>query len=108
MTPPDAIAFLAAGNDHLGAAHAYARDLDRALHYWREAIRLHEAEANLYDAAVARRNIALALAANGSPVDARQYAEAALRGFQTCGSGAAAEVQETLALISEIAKATTA
>jgi len=37
--------------------------------------------------------------------DAWQYAEAALRGFQTYGAGAADDIQKTLDLIAEIAKA---
>ena len=72
------------------------------------AIRLREAQGNLYAAAQARYNLAIALRKAGSFADAREYAEAALRDYQTYGPGAANEVQETLALISAIAKAATA
>jgi tetratricopeptide (TPR) repeat protein len=108
MTPPDAIAQLAVFRNQLGNIYLNAGQIDRALHHWRESIRLDEAQGNLYGAAQTRFNVAVALARAGRFADARQYAEAALRGYQTYGPGAAAEVQKTLGLIADIAKAASA
>lgn len=105
MTPPDAVEYLATGHSQLGNIYDDAGDHDRALHHLREAIRLREAGGDLYGAADTRYNVARTLARTGRLADARQYAEAALRDFQTYGSGAADKVQLTLALISYIAKA---
>jgi tetratricopeptide (TPR) repeat protein len=108
MTPTDAVGQLAAAHNGLGIIYNIAGDLDRALDHYRESIRLQEAQGNLYGAAEARRNVAITLEGAGRFADARQYAEAALLGFQTYGAGAADRVQDTLALISRIAKAATA
>lgn len=108
MTPPDAIEQSAVIHNQLGNVYGDAGDLDRALHYWRESIRLKEAADNVYGAAVTRYNVAAALKNAGRFTDARQYAEAALRGYQTYGAGAADRVQKTLDLIAAIAQAATA
>ncbi len=108
MTPPQAIGPLAMIHDGLGLVYHVAGDLDRALFHFREAIRLHEAESNSYGAAKNRCNFASALAQAGRFTDARQYAEAALRDYETYGAGAADDVLRTLELISRIAKAATA
>jgi tetratricopeptide (TPR) repeat protein len=107
-TPPDAVGCLAVGHSELGVIYRNAGDLDRALHHYRESLRLEEVQGNLYGAAQTRYNVALALMDDGQFADARQYAEAALRNFQAYGGGAADDVQKTLALISSIAKAATA
>ena len=108
MTPPDAVADMAVVHNQLGNIYFGAGDLDRALHHFNESIRLEEAQGNLYGAAETRYNVALALWQSGRLADARQYADAALRGFQTYGAGAAQDVQKTLDLISDIAKAASA
>ena len=108
MMPTDAIADLAVAHNQLGNIHSNAGDLDRALHHWREAIRFEEAAQQPYGAAQSRYNVALALARAGRLADARQYADAALRDFQTYGAGTAQDVEDTLDLIAEIAKAATA
>lgn len=60
-------------------------------------------QGNLYGAAQPRFNVALALrATRGRLADAREYAYAALRNYQTYGDRAAAEIQETQGLIAEI------
>jgi tetratricopeptide (TPR) repeat protein len=102
MTPPDAIGRLAVTHTLLGNDYDDASDLGRALHHYREAIRLYEAQGDLYGAAETRCNMAIALMEAGRLTDARQYAEAALRGFQTYGPGAADMVDKTLDLISTI------
>jgi len=108
MTPRDAVAYLTIGHNQLGNIYDDAGDLDRAMHHYREAIRLQEAGGDIYGAAQTRYNVAATLKDAGRLPDARQYAEAALRNYQTYGAGAADEVQQTLALISRIAKAATA
>jgi tetratricopeptide (TPR) repeat protein len=108
MTPPDAVGQLAAAHSELGAIYDAGGDLDHSLHHYRETIRLFEVQGNLYHAATARYNVALVLAQASRFADARQYAEAALRDYQTYGANAADEVQRMLDLISQIAKAATA
>jgi tetratricopeptide (TPR) repeat protein len=108
MTPPDAVGQFATIHNALGVIYRNAGDLDRALPHCRESIRLEEAQGNLYGAALTRDNVAATLMQAGRLADARQYAEAALRNFQAYGAGAADEVQQTLALITYIAKAATA
>jgi tetratricopeptide (TPR) repeat protein len=105
MTPPDAVDQLAAIQNQMGVIYRAAGDLARALHHYRESIRLEEAQGNRYGAAQSRFNVAITLMRAGRFADARQYAEAALRDFQTYGSGAADMVDTTLDLISRIAKA---
>jgi tetratricopeptide (TPR) repeat protein len=107
-TPPDALGQLAAIHGQLGNIYNDGGDPDRALHHQREAIRLFEAEGNLYGAAQARYNVAATLNDAGRLADARQYAKAALRDYQTYGAGAADKVQKTLDLIADIDKAATA
>jgi len=53
------------------------------LPHWREAIDYAEAASNLYEAGQTRYNVALALARAGRLQDAREYAQVALRNFQT-------------------------
>jgi len=108
MTPPDAVADMAVVHNQLGNIYFGAGDLDRALHHFNESIRLEEAAGDPYGAATTRYNVAVTLAGAGRLDDARQYAEAAVRGFQTYGAGAAQDVQKTLDLISDIAKAASA
>jgi tetratricopeptide (TPR) repeat protein len=107
MTPSDAVEYLATGHNQLGIIYLDAGDIGRALHHYRESIRLKEARGDLYDAAGTRFNVAIALARAGRFADARQYAEAALRDYQTYGAGAAEDVQHTLDIISRIDKSAT-
>ena len=105
MIPPDAIGDLAATHGQLGNIYLRAGILDRALEHYRQTIRYYEQAGNLYSAAQTRYNVALALAQSGRFGDAREYALAALRNYQTCGPGAADEIQKTLDLIAQIDKA---
>ena len=108
ITPPDAVDRLAVIHNQLGNIYDDTGDVGRARSHYNEAIRLRESQGNLYAAAQARYNVAIALRKAGSFADARQYADTALRDFQTYGPGAAAMVERTLDLISLIAKAATA
>ena len=80
------------------AESRFAFQLTAQDRHYSEAIRLREAQGDLYDAAQIRYNVAIALTKGGRFPDARQYANTALRDFQTYGSGAAAMVEKTLDL----------
>ena len=79
-----------------------AGDIDRALPHYRESIRLREASGNVYGAATTRFNVALDLADSGRVADAREYARAALRNFETYGAGAAEMIQRTQQLLARL------
>ena len=108
MVPPDAVGSLAVAHNQLGIIYHDANDLDRALHHYRASIRFYKSAGDLYGAARPQYNIALALLGSKRFADAREYAAAALRNYQTYGSSAAKEVQKTLDLIALIAKAASA
>jgi hypothetical protein len=61
-----------------------------------------EAAGDLYRAAASRFNVALALRDADRLPDARAYAEAALRNYQTYGDRAAEDIQDTQRLIAAI------
>jgi tetratricopeptide (TPR) repeat protein len=105
MTPADAIGQLAAIHNQLGATYGDVGQLDRALHHYREAIRCEESAGNLYGAAQTHYNVAVDLLNAGRFADARDYAHAALRNFQTYGASAQQDIQNTLDLIARIDKA---
>ncbi len=102
LDPPDAPGELATDHNQLGLIYYDAGDLDRALHHYRESIRYEEMQGNLYGAGTTRFNVALALAKASRLADAREYAHAALRNFETYGEGAAEEIQKTRRLIEKI------
>jgi tetratricopeptide (TPR) repeat protein len=66
----------------------------------REAVQRFEDAGALFNAAGTRFNIALTLARAGRREDALEYAEAALRGFESYG--ATESIEETRGLIAEI------
>jgi tetratricopeptide (TPR) repeat protein len=105
LTPAGAIADLARAHSHLGIIYANAGDLDQALAHYRQSIRYDESAGDLYGAAQTQLSVARALAQRGRFPDAKEYALAALRNFQTYGEGAKDEVLETLELIALIDKA---
>jgi len=102
LTPPDALESLATKYNQLGNVYAEARQLDRALHHWREAIRYRETAGDTFGAGGPRFNVGLALGQAGRFDEALLYAEAALRDFETFGDRAAADIQKTQRLIAEI------
>jgi len=102
LLPPNAVDELAVWHSQLGVIYTEAGDLDRALPHYREAIRYLEAAGNLYNAAVVRFSVAVGLAEVGRLADAREYAHAALRNYQTYGDRAAEEIQKMQWLIGEI------
>ncbi len=101
LLPPNAVDDLAVTHHQLGNVYDDAGDLDRALPHYRESIRYDEMQGNLYGAAQTRSNVAIALAQAGRLADAREYAHAALRNYQTYGDRAA-DIQQTQGLIADI------
>ncbi len=102
LTPQDAIVDLARTHNQLGGICESAGDLDRALDHCRKSIGYWEMAGDVYGAAQTRSNVALALARRGRFGDAKEYAVAALRGYQTFGDRAKEEVMKTLELIAQI------
>ena len=105
MTPSDAIGQLAAVHSALGVIYGDAGQLDRALHHYRESIRYMESAGDLYGAAQTRYNVAVAFLNARRFADARDYAHAALRNFQTYGAGAQQDIQKARDLIALIDEA---
>jgi tetratricopeptide (TPR) repeat protein len=105
LIPQDAIADSAAIHGQLGNIYCDAGDVDRALAHYRECIGYMEHGGDVYGAAQARSNLALTLRRAGRFPDAREYALAALRGYQTFGDRAKDEVTRTLKMIAQIEQA---
>jgi tetratricopeptide (TPR) repeat protein len=102
LIPENAITDLATVHNELGNIYGAAGDLDRALAHYRESIGYRESTGNLYDAALTQYNIALALAQGGRFPDAKEYALAAVRNYETYGEGAKDDVLKTRKLIDYI------
>jgi len=102
LLPPDAVDDLAVAHNALGTICGTAGDLDRALTHYQQAVGLFEASGAPYRAAQARFNVAIHLLAAGRRADALEYAEAALRGFEPYGEGAAEWIEKTRRLIAYI------
>jgi tetratricopeptide (TPR) repeat protein len=102
LLPPDDIHCLATTHNQLGIIYGEAGDLDRAMSHYRESIRITEASGNLYDAALIRLNVAIDLTQAGRFVDAREYARAALRNYETYGDRAVDQIQKSKKLLSKI------
>jgi tetratricopeptide (TPR) repeat protein len=105
MIPLNAVNDLAVIHNSLGGIYYDAGDHDRALSHFRKSIRYNEVAGNLYGAALTRYNVALALIRLDRFVDALDYANAALRNFETYGEGAMEWIQKTRNLIAQIEKA---
>jgi tetratricopeptide (TPR) repeat protein len=102
ILPPSAIDDLAITHNQLGSTYGDVNDFDHALTHYRESIRYKEAAGNIYSAGTTRYNVAVDLAAAGRLPEAREYALAALRNFETFGERAADEIQKTQKLIAAI------
>jgi tetratricopeptide (TPR) repeat protein len=99
--PKDNIDNQAVIHNQLGAAYHCAGDFDRAVEHYREAVQLYEQVGKLYRAAQTRFNVALALS-DVRRADALDYAEAALRGFESFGEREGEWIEKTRGLIAEI------
>jgi len=105
LIPANAVGDLAVAHHQLGNTYHDTGDIDRALSHWRESIRLEENQGNLYGAAQTRYNVAVTLAQSGRLRDAREYARAALRNFETYDKAAREWIDKTKQLIAEIDQA---
>lgn len=102
---PNAYDDLAVDHNQLGNIYKDVGNLDLALPHYREAIRYTEATGNFYQVGIIRGNVALALAQSGRFADALDYAQAALRSYETFGERAADEIENTKKLIAAIEEA---
>jgi len=102
QTPPDAISDLWEKHNQLGNIYSAAGDIDRAMEHYLKSVGYKEAGGYAYGAAEIRYNVALALAKRGRFADAKEYAVAALRGYQAFGDRAKDEVMKTLRLIAQV------
>ena len=102
LLPPNAVQDLAVIHGQLGYLYGAMGDLNGALSHYHEALRYREMEGNPYEAATNRFLIALALFLVGRHADAREYAYAALRNFETSGDRATESIQQTWRLIESI------
>ncbi len=105
LLPTEAVGDLAAAHNQLGVIYdtlAGLGDFARALSHYQEAIRFLEQQGNLYDAASARFNVAIALHGEGQYAKALLYAQAALKNYQADGEQAAAEIERTRQAINRI------
>jgi tetratricopeptide (TPR) repeat protein len=105
LLPSNAVNVLADVHNQIGNIYNCARAWEHALEHYRQSISYQESAGNIYGAAVTRYNVAITLAHGGRFADAKEYALAALRNFQTYGASAADKVQKTLELIAYIEKA---
>jgi len=105
MIPSNAVNDLAVAHNQLGLIYGDVGDLDRALSHFRDSIRYKEVAGNLHSAAGTRYNVALILKQSGQLADALDYANAALRNYETYGEGAMEWIQKTRNLIAQIEKA---
>jgi tetratricopeptide (TPR) repeat protein len=102
LFPADAIKDLAVAHNQLGATYGDAGDFDRAVQHYREAVQRFEEAGNLFNAARTRFNVAIDLLNANRRADALEYAEAALRGFESYGERAGELIERTRGLIAAI------
>jgi tetratricopeptide (TPR) repeat protein len=100
--PMDAVNELAVTQGQLGVIYREAADLDRAIQHYREAVQLFEEAGDLYRASQTRFNLAIALFEADRKADALEYAEAALRRFESYGERAEKMIEDTRRLIAKI------
>ena len=103
--PSNAVDDLAVTHHQVGNIYLWAGDLEAALRHYRESIRYGETQGDLFGAAQTRSNVAVVLANAKRFQDAREYAHAALRSFETFGEGAEEETRRTRELIARIEQA---
>ena len=96
---------LVVGHPQLSVIFGDADDVPlpaRTLVHYRKAIYYMELGDNHYGAGKTRFNVALTLAAAGQSDDARLYARAALRDYETVGPGAATQADKARQLIADL------
>ncbi len=103
--PADAVGDLAVTHSNLGNVYRDVGSFDTAMRHYQEALRYAVAARDRYTAAQIRANVALAHVPREQFGDALEWAQAALRDFQSYGNGAAAEIAETQQVIAAIEQA---
>jgi tetratricopeptide (TPR) repeat protein len=102
VLPQNAINDLAVSHNALGRIYRRMDDQEQLRYHYDEAIRYFESAENLYGAAQARENLAIALCDDGQYERARRYAELALQNYARYGAGAAQEVAKVQGLLADI------
>lgn len=100
--PPDVASDLAVIHNQLATIYQGMLDIESSLHHSRQAIREYERTGNLFAASQSRSNAAVTLLIADRQADALEYAQAALRGFESYGEKAAMEIERTRQLIAKI------
>ncbi len=100
--PPDAVDELAVIHHHLGLLYKSAGELDRAFSHYQSSIRFGEQSGDTHGASRTRSSVAVALLAAGRRADALEYAETALREFESFGEKAASDIEAARRLIARI------
>lgn len=104
MFPPNAIPELATTYSQLGIIYGDAGQLNEGLRHYRESVRYCEAMQDRFAAGRARYNAAVTLTETGRFADARDWAQSALRDYQSC-ENADQEVVKTVKLLEQIESA---
>jgi tetratricopeptide (TPR) repeat protein len=105
LIPASAIEDLATVHNRLGLIYDHydhASLLEAALHHFQEAIRQWERAGNRHGAAQAHENLARALAGRGRLDEARTWAQAALRDYESYGERAPADIDKMRQLLDQI------
>jgi len=105
MMPATAVTDRGIAHNQLGLIYCDAGDVDRALHHYRQCVQYADKVGDIFSAGVMRFNVAIALLQADRLTDARAYAEAALANFRTFGDRAAADIQDTERIITDIDQA---
>jgi tetratricopeptide (TPR) repeat protein len=103
LLPPDAVTEQAVALSQLGSIYAAAGDIGEAIKLHQRSVARWERADDRYQAALARRNLALILANAGRLDEARQYATAALRDLEMLGPTAARDAEESRAVLADLA-----
>lgn len=104
LLPSNAIPDLATIHNQIGVIYRNAGNLERAVEHYQKSISYNESAGDLFGAANSRYNVALVFVRQHRFGDAKEYALATLRNYQTYGASAASDVQKTLELIAHIDK----
>ncbi len=105
LMPADAVNDLAVVHSQMGLIYGAAGRFDQGVDHFRRAIVYNERTGNIFDASRNRMDVAIQLAQSNRLLDAREYARAAHRGFETYGESAAEVVARTQQLIVDIEQA---
>ena len=102
LLPPDNLEGLNSVHRRLGDIYSAGGDAELGLSHYMDSLRYAEALGDLYDAAIARSNIAITLMNGGRFPDALEYAYAAIRNYETFGDRTTDERRKLERLIAEI------